>query len=201
MEHYFTNNDNLKSDFRTIVYKYSDFLLEFTSDLGVFSKDKVDFGSRLLMETYFKHGRKGVKLLDVGCGYGVMGISISKIMDTESTLIDVNRRAVHLSKMNIKANKVNAVAFESDIYSNVTEKYDVIITNPPIRTGKQTVMKFLTGAKEHLAENGELWIVMRKDQGAKSAMEKLKDMYNLEVLEKSKGFFIIVAKSCWHLLK
>ena len=196
MEHYFTNNDNLKSDFRTIVYKYSDFLLEFTSDLGVFSKDKVDFGSRLLMETYFKHGRKGVKLLDVGCGYGVMGISISKIMDTESTLIDVNKRAVHLSKMNIKANKVNAVAFESDIYSNVTEKYDVIITNPPIRTGKQTVMKFLTGAKEHLAENGELWIVMRKDQGAKSAMEKLKDMYNLEVLEKSKGFFIIVAKSC-----
>ena len=196
MEHYFTNNDNLKSDFRTIVYKYSDFLLEFTSDLGVFSKDKVDFGSRLLMETYFKHGRKGVKLLDVGCGYGVMGISISKIMDTESTLIDVNRRAVHLSKMNIKANKVNAVAFESDIYSNVTEKYDVIITNPPIRTGKQTVMKFLTSAKEHLAENGELWIVMRKDQGAKSAMEKLKDMYNLEVLEKSKGFFIIVAKSC-----
>ena len=196
MEHYFTNNDNLKSDFRTIVYKYSDFLLEFTSDLGVFSKDKVDFGSRLLMETYFKHGRKGVKLLDVGCGYGVMGISISKIMNTESTLIDVNRRAVHLSKMNIKANKVNAVAFESDIYSNVTEKYDVIITNPPIRTGKQTVMKFLTGAKEHLAENGELWIVMRKDQGAKSAMEKLKDMYNLEVLEKSKGFFIIVAKSC-----
>lgn len=196
MEHYFTNNDNLKSDFRTIVYKYSDFLLEFTSDLGVFSKDKVDFGSRLLMETYFKHGRKGVKLLDVGCGYGVMGISIAKIMNTESTLIDVNRRAVHLSKMNIKANKVNAVAFESDIYSNVTEKYDVIITNPPIRTGKQTVMKFLTGAKEHLAENGELWIVMRKDQGAKSAMEKLKDMYNLEVLEKSKGFFIIVAKSC-----
>ena len=196
MEHYFTNNENLKSDFRTIIYKYGDETLEFTSDLGVFSKDKVDFGSRLLMETYFKHGRKGVKLLDVGCGYGVMGISISKIMNTESTLIDVNRRAVHLSKMNIKANKVNAVAFESDIYSNVTEKYDVIITNPPIRTGKQTVMKFLTGAKEHLAENGELWIVMRKDQGAKSAMEKLKDMYNLEVLEKSKGFFIIVAKSC-----
>ena len=102
--------------------------------------------------------------------------------------------------MNIKANKVDANCFESDIYSNVTEKYDVIITNPPIRTGKQTVMTFLTGAKEHLAQNGELWIVMRKDQGAKSAMEKLKTIYNLEVLEKSKGFFIIVAKSYWHLL-
>ena len=201
MEHYFTNNENLKSDFRTIIYKYEDYKLEFTSDLGVFSKDKVDFGSRLLMETYFKHGRKNVNLLDVGCGYGIMGISLSKIMGTKSTLIDVNKRAVHLSKMNIKANKVDAVAFESDIYSNVTEKYDVIITNPPIRAGKQTVMTFLTGAKEHLAQNGELWIVIRKDQGAKSAMEKLKSIYNLEVLEKSKGFFIIVAKSYWHLLK
>lgn len=195
MEHYFTNNDNLKSDFRTIVYKYGDFVMEFTSDLGVFSKDKVDFGSRLLMETYFKHGRRNVNVLDVGCGYGIMGISLSKIMDTKSTLVDVNKRAVHLSKMNIKSNKVNAEAFESDIYSNVTEKYDVIITNPPIRAGKQTVMTFLLGAKEHLAENGELWIVIRKDQGAKSAMEKLKEVYNIEVLEKSKGFFIIVAKS------
>lgn len=195
MEHYFTNNDNLKSDFRTIVYKYGDFVMEFTSDLGVFSKDKVDFGSRLLMETYFKHGRRNVNVLDVGCGYGIMGISLSKIMDTKSTLVDVNKRAVHLSKMNIKSNKVNAEAFESDIYSNVAEKYDVIITNPPIRAGKQTVMTFLLGAKEHLAENGELWIVIRKDQGAKSAMEKLKEVYNIEVLEKSKGFFIIVAKS------
>ena len=74
MEHYFTNNENLKSDFRTIIYKYEDYKLEFTSDLGVFSKDKVDFGSRLLMETYFKHGRKNVNLLDVGCGYGFLGI-------------------------------------------------------------------------------------------------------------------------------
>ena len=195
MEHYFTNNDNLKSDFRNIVYKYGDFVMEFTSDLGVFSKDKVDFGSRLLMETYFKNGRRNVNVLDVGCGYGIMGISLSKIMDTKSTLVDVNKRAVHLSKMNIKSNKVNAEAFESDIYSNVTGKYDVIITNPPIRAGKQTVMTFLLGAKEHLAENGELWIVIRKDQGAKSAMEKLKEIYNIEVLEKSKGFFIIVAKS------
>lgn len=196
MEHYFTNNQNLKSDFRTIVYKYNEFSLEFTSDLGVFSKDKVDFGSRLLMETYFKCGKKDVTLLDVGCGYGVMGISLAKIMNTKSTLVDVNKRAVHLSKMNIKNNGVDAEAFESNIYDNVTGKFECIITNPPIRAGKQTVMKFLLDAKEYLTENGELWIVMRKDQGAKSAIEKLKDVYNVEILEKSKGFFIIVAKTC-----
>lgn len=195
MEHYFTNNQNLKSDFRTIIYKYGDFSLEFTSDLGVFSKDKVDFGSRLLMETYFKSGRRDVTLLDVGCGYGIMGITLAKIMNTKSTLVDVNKRAVHLSKMNIKNNGVYAEAFESNIYDNVTGKFDCIITNPPIRAGKQTVMEFLFGAKEHLNENGELWIVMRKDQGAKSAIEKLKTIYNVEIVEKSKGFLIIIAKN------
>lgn len=201
MEHYFTNNDNLKSDFRTIIYKYGDYSFEFTSDLGVFSKDKVDFGSRLLIETYFEKGKKDINLLDVGCGYGIMGITISKIMNTKSTLVDVNKRAVHLAKMNIKKNNVDAVAFESNIYSEVSDKYDVIITNPPIRAGKQTVMEFLIGAKEHLTNNGELWIVIRKDQGAKSAMKKLKEHYQVEVVNKSKGFFIIVAKSYWHQLK
>ena len=195
MEHYFTNNDNLKSDFRTIIYKYGDYSFEFTSDLGVFSKDKVDFGSRLLIETYFKNGRKDISLLDVGCGYGIMGITVSKIMNAKATLVDVNKRAVHLAKMNIKANNVDAIAFESNIYSNISDKYDVIITNPPIRAGKQTVMEFLLGAKEHLTENGELWIVIRKDQGAKSTMEKLKEYYKVDVVNKSKGFFIIVAKS------
>lgn len=196
MEHYFTNNDNLKSELRTIIYKRDNDKLEFVSDLGVFSKDKVDYGSNLLIETYIKYGRNNVKLLDVGCGYGIIGIVLAKYKNTISTLVDVNKRAVHLANINIKNNGVDAKAFESDIYESVNSKYDVIITNPPIRTGKQTVLKFLKNAKEHLNESGELWFVIRKDQGAKSIMELLKNDYTLEVLEKSKGFFIIVAKIC-----
>ena len=195
MEHYFTNNDNLKSEFRTIIYKYGEYSLEFTSDLGVFSKDKVDFGSRLLMETYFKNGRKNVNVLDVGCGYGIIGISLAKIMNTKSTLVDVNKRALHLTDINIKKNKVDANAFESNIYDSVSEKYDVIMTNPPIRTGKATVMKFLLDARHFLKSDGELWVVIRKDQGAKSAIEKMKEFYNIEIKEKSKGFYVIVAKN------
>lgn len=199
MEHYFTNNSNLKSEFRTVVYKYGDFCMEFTSDLGVFSKDKVDFGSRLLIETYIKSGKSDVEILDVGCGYGIIGITLSKVMNTKSTLVDVNKRAVHLAEMNIKNIGVDAKAFESNIYESVTEKYDCILTNPPIRTGKQTVTEFLLGAKEHLKEKGELWIVMRKDQGAKSMIEKLDSNYeSVNIVEKSKGFFIIVAKNYWH---
>lgn len=194
MEHYFTNNNNLKSDFRTIIYKHGDEITKFTSDLGVFSKDKVDFGSNLLIETYYKMGRKNVTVLDVGCGYGIIGILLAKYMGTSSTLIDVNKRAVHLTNMNIKNTGVDAKTFESDIYSSVEDTYDVIITNPPIRAGKQTVLSILLGAKDHLNDNGELWFVIRKDQGAKSIMEKLKSTYAVEVLEKSKGFFIILAK-------
>lgn len=195
MEHYFTNNAELKSEFRTIIYKYDDYFLEFTSDLGVFSKDKVDYGSRLLMETYFKNGKRDVSILDVGCGYGIIGLSLARIMNVKPTLVDVNKRALHLTEMNAKKMKIDANIYESDIYSNVEGQFDTIVTNPPIRAGKEVVMSILLGAKEHLAPGGELWCVIRKDQGAKSAVEKMKQLYDVNILEKSKGFYIIVAKS------
>ena len=198
MEHYFTNNEDLPSNFRTIVYKINDSVLEFTSDLGVFSKNKVDFGSDLLIRTFLNSGISNRSLLDVGCGYGIIGITLSKLANMKSTLVDVNKRAVHLTNMNIKANGVDAVSFESNIYDNVEDDYDVIITNPPIRAGKKVVLDILLKAKEHLSKSGELWLVIRKDQGAKSVFEVLKENYNADIVEKSKGFYIIVCKNYWH---
>ena len=137
MTHYFTNNESLKSEFRNIVYQYNDFKFNFTSDLGVFSKDKVDYASKLLIEKYFELGKKNKKILDVGCGYGLIGITLTKIMDTKTTMIDINKRALHLSEMNAKANKVDVLIKESNIYENIDDTYDVVITNPPIRAGKK----------------------------------------------------------------
>lgn len=195
MEHYFTNNDNLKSEFRTIIYKYNDYNFEFTSDLGVFSKDRVDYASKLLIETYFKLGRRNIKLLDLGCGYGLIGLTMAKIMNANVDMVDINKRALHLSNMNAKNTNIKANIFESSIYSNITDKYDVIITNPPIRAGKETVTEFVLGAKNYLSDSGELWMVMNKDHGAKSMIEKMKKVYtNVEILEKSKGFYVILAK-------
>ena len=194
MEHYFTNDENLRSDFRNIKYKIASEELDFTSDLGVFSKDKVDYGTNLLITNYLNLGRKNIKLLDLGCGYGIIGITLSKLMNIDATLVDVNKRAVHLANINIKKNKVNASAYESNIYSEVNDLYDVIITNPPIRTGKNIVTEFLVGAQKFLKEDGELWIVMRKEQGAKSMIEKLKKIYSVNLVDKSKGFYIIVCK-------
>ena len=194
MGQYFTNDENLKSEYRNIIYKYKDLTLNFTSDLGVFSKDRVDFASKLLLETYFENGKKNINVLDVGCGYGFIGVTLSKIMNSYVDMIDVNKRAVHLSNINIKNNNVNANAFISNIYENINKKYDCIITNPPIRAGKSVYMNIIENAAEFLTDDGELWFVMNKDHGAKSTIEKIKNVYDVNVVSKSKGFFVILCK-------
>ena len=194
MEHYFTNNENLKSEIRYIDYEYENFHFKFLSDLGVFSKNKIDYGSKLLVETYLKNNSESKKILDVGCGYGFIGIVLSKVTDSNVTMIDVNKRALHLTDRNISENKVNAQTYLSDAYESVKEKYDVIITNPPIRAGREVVMGILKGAADHLNDDGSLWFVIRKNQGAETIMKLLSDTYSLEVVEKSKGFYIVIAK-------
>lgn len=194
MSQYFTNDENLKSEYRNIIYKYKDYIFNFTSDLGVFSKDRVDYASKLLVENYFKVGRKNVNVLDVGCGYGFIGITISKIMNSKVDMIDVNKRAVHLSNLNIKNMNVNAISFISNIYSNIDKKYDVIISNPPIRAGKKVYMNIINNAANYLNDDGEFYFVMNKDHGAKNVIEKIKDVYDINVLDKNKGFFVILCK-------
>ncbi|MBQ3021358.1 MAG: class I SAM-dependent methyltransferase [Bacilli bacterium] len=194
MGQYFTNDENLKSEYRNIVYNYKEYTFNFTSDLGVFSKDRIDYASKLLIETYFENAKPERKILDVGCGYGFIGVTLSKITNSYVDMIDVNKRAIHLSNLNIKNNNANCNAFISNIYENIKDKYDVIISNPPIRAGKNVYMEIILKANEHLKENGEFWFVMNKDQGAKSTIEKIKDVYEVNVLNKSKGFFVILCK-------
>lgn len=198
MAHYFTNENNLKSEIRTIRYTNGAFSLVFNSDNGVFSKDHLDFGSKLLIETMIKNvdnTDKNKSILDVGCGYGFIGISLAKMLNSKVVMVDINKRAIHLTNMNIKENKVNAQAFESNIYENIKEKFDVIVSNPPIRAGKNIVLEILERAHEFLNINGELWFVIRKDQGAKSIAKELEKIYKIEIMEKSKGFYIFRAKT------
>lgn len=195
LEHYFTNNENLKSEIKKLSYSWDNYVFSFLSDNGVFSKDKIDYGSIFLLDTYLKNKKKVPEtFLDVGCGYGFLGISISKILNVKGTLIDVNKRALHLTKKNIEQNEVNCEAYLSDIYSEVKDKYDLIITNPPIRAGKQVLLGILGGAKEHLKIDGECWFVMRKDHGVKSMIKALENDYICTIIDKSKGFYVVKLK-------
>ena len=189
MDHYFTNT-NVKSNLKDFSIKILDRDFIFYTDNGVFSKRGLDFGSRLLIETVAKHNLSG-DILEVGCGYGIVGIILSLVFDTKVDMIDVNNRAIHLTEMNIKKNKSLADVFYSDCYSEVDKKYDYIITNPPIRAGKKKVYEILFGAKDCLKDNGVLYFVMRKEQGALSTIKDMSEVATLEVLEKSKGYLIV----------
>lgn len=196
LEHYFTNNENLKSELRTISYEVNNVPFSFTSDNGVFSKDKIDFGSLNLVKVLLKnYPKKNINALDVGCGYGFIGISLAKLLDSKFDMVDVNNRAIHLANMNIKNNKVEARAFYSDALSGIDKNYDLIVTNPPIRAGKVVVEKILLDSLKHLNSDGELWFVIRKDQGAKSIINLLKPGYEVTLVEKCKGFYVIKAKN------
>ncbi len=195
MDHYFTNNENLKSEIRCINFSFDAYNFMFKSDNGVFSKNKIDYASLFLVKTFLEAKKDVDTILDVGCGYGFIGILLSKVLNKHVDMVDINKRALHLCKMNILENEVDAQCYESNIYENVANNYDLIITNPPIRAGKDILKKFIFGGLEKLNKDGELWFVLSKDKGAKSIVKELEKVCTCTIVDKSKGFWVISLKN------
>ena len=194
--HYYTNNIDAESNEQKIEYVLKGNSFKFITDIGVFSKSGIDFGSRLLIESFVESEIEG-DILDVGCGYGPIGLSLAKTYDNKKiNMVDVNLRAIELSRKNAELNEIsNVEIYQSFCYDEVDGKFASVLSNPPIRAGKDVVHKIIEEAKNHLLENGELWIVIQKKQGAPSAQKKMIDVYgNCEVIEKKKGYFILMSK-------
>lgn len=194
MGHYFTNEENLKTEEKQIMFSINNKTYKFLTDNGVFSKRGLDFGTRSLIETLDLESIKG-DVLDFGCGYGPIGIYIKDNTNSNVDMIDINNRSLKLAKINAEKNKVLVNIFKSDIYENVHKKYNFIISNPPIRIGKEKLYEILFNAKNHLTKDGELWIVINKNQGAKNIAKDLEKEYLVTIIDKIKGFYIIKAQN------
>ena len=192
MSHYFTN-DYVKSEEKKINIKLKEENLHFIVDNGVFSKKGLDFGTRTLLENIDLTKVNG-DVLDFGCGYGPIGIYLKKVSNAKIDMADINERALNLAKKNAELNNVNVNIFKSNIYENIDKKYDLIVTNPPIRVGKKILYEILFDAEKYLKEEGELWLVINKNSGAKSLAKDLEKTYEVSIITKNKGFYIIKAK-------
>ncbi len=196
MSHYFINDESLSSNERQIHYVINGVSFTLTTDKGVFSKSELDEGSRLLIET-LSSLPLGNKILDIGCGYGPVGLSLAYITPSLNVICsDVNTRALALCEKNASSLGLShrVTCLQSDIYVEIEGQFDSIVSNPPIRAGKKVTYAIYTGAKDHLIDGGSLYIVIRKKQGAPSVMEFLKETFgNVEVLAKKKGFYVLKA--------
>lgn len=194
MSHYFTNDDKVESKPRNIAYSINGVDFSFESDNGVFSKNELDKGSELLIKTLLPLNL-GESVLDLGCGIGVIGLTLAYFHPGLNVCCtDVNMRALGLCSANAKSLKLSqkVTILQSDIYTEVEGKFDSIVSNPPIRAGKRVTYAIYTGALEHLNENGSLYIVIRKQQGALSVKSYLEELYgNVTVLAREKGYYIL----------
>lgn len=194
MKHYYTENNDLISEPEQFVFNYRNKALTFISDNGVFSKKMIDYGSRVLLEAISIDSSKKT-LLDMGCGYGTFGIALKSVYPfLEVDMVDVNDRALNLANENLKLNNISANVYLSNTYDEVKNKYDLIVTNPPIRAGKEVVTRILVESKKYLNLNGEIWVVIQKKQGAPSAKKNLESVFKkVDIIKRDKGYYILRA--------
>ncbi|MDT2596523.1 class I SAM-dependent methyltransferase [Enterococcus dongliensis] len=191
--HYYSENPETAHDLHQWSFELAGKNFQFVTDSGVFSRDTVDYGSRALIEHFETEGLPAGTLLDVGCGYGPIGMALAHQTEHSVEMIDVNNRAVMLAQENAKRNNIEADIHQSNIYENVHQKeYAAIVSNPPIRAGKKVVHQILSEAEPLLKIGGTLTIVIQKKQGAPSAKSKMEEVFgNAEIVAKDKGYYII----------
>jgi 16S rRNA (guanine1207-N2)-methyltransferase len=187
-EHYFSESPSseLKERSFKAVLKGKEFF--FHSGAGIFCPDKIDNGTFLLIEKCIVKNKQ--RILDLGCGYGAVGVVIAKIFpESEVVMSDINERAVMFAKKNCEINKVKAVVIKSYCFENIKEKFDVILLNPPQTAGKDVCFQMIEESKKFLKKKGSLQLVARSKKGGKSLEAKMKEVFgNVKVIARGSGY-------------
>ena len=194
MQHYFIDKQHKETDFFEFKDSVIGYDLCFRSCDSIFSKNKIDDGTRALLEAVNKKCELKGHGLDVGCGLGVISIALIKKFNVKFDMIDINATAVKLSNENLMKNNVqhSAKAWVSNGFENITDDYDFIVTNPPIKTGKKLLFELMDGVHKHLKQTGTLTLVIRKDHGMESLKKYLIELFgNCEIIDRNKGFYIL----------
>lgn len=195
MSHYFNQSPNTQHNRKEIHFRFLGIYLRLMSDTSVFSKDQVDFGSRLLIKNLVQANLKG-SFLDLGCGYGVIACSLKQANPTLQVVAsDVNQRAVALAKENGLLNHCDITVIESDGFDQISSTFDTIALNPPIRAGKHVMYDLFEKSIDYLRPKGSFWIVMKKQHGALSAKAKLESIYDsVTLVDREAGYHIYSCK-------
>ncbi|KXB58442.1 class I SAM-dependent methyltransferase [Gemelliphila asaccharolytica] len=194
MQHYYTNNPISNKNEKIIYGIIKGEKYKFLTDNGVFSKKFIDFGTKTLLESFHTE-RKKLEICDLGCGYGVVSVFLANnYEDFSFTMIDINKRCLELSKKNIELNKIKSKIeiIENNVLDQISKKFDIILTNPPIRAGKNVVFKIMEQSYHSLNEGGELWVVIQKKQGMSSVKKLLEKIFNsVIIVKKNKGYYVL----------
>jgi len=195
-EHYYSEKQTSKLRIKEINTNLKGNKLKFYTGSGIFSIGKIDKGTELLIEKCII--KPNWKILDLGCGYGPIGISIAKSFPSAQTLMtDINERALSLSKKNIKLNNLNNIEIrKSNLYQNIREKFNTIITNPPQTAGKETCFEIIEKSKDHLKKDGLLQSVARHNKGGKELEKEMKEIFgNVREIGKKAGYRVYISKN------
>lgn len=192
MGHYYTDDwQQAESREKTVHAIVGGKSYHFLTDRGVFSKDGLDFGTRVLLEALMDEPVRDT-LLDLGCGYGPVGVVLGDVWGITPDMVDINRRALGLAKRNLDKNGVSGHVIRSDGFEHIDSFYDAVVTNPPIRAGKKTIYGWFEKARGHLTETGALYIVINKKHGAPSAIRFCESIYaDVRVIAKKSGYHVI----------
>lgn len=192
--HYYSKSQgDLESNPSKFVFNFKEHKFIYHTDNGVFSKDYIDYGSFAMLKTFMPNDLK-YPILDMGAGYGPIGITVSKLYDKDVVMCEINERAYNLIIKNIDENKADkAIAYHSDLFEKIGDmSFSSVITNPPIRAGKSVVYAIYDGAYKQLVSGGELWVVIQKKQGAPSSKAYLEELFgNCEIVDRDKGYYIL----------